>query len=909
MEESLPAILSVLAAVLVTIMAVWARRAHRRVGLGPAPRWHWRDLLGLSGAMVAGSALLAAGGLWQYWRRHAELDAPGRQVAFELLNWPYGWGAVFGAFALVSLCMVVVWLYRRELRAEAQLPIRCALAGLRVVVLLGLAAVLLGPALVAYDSRRIDAYTLVLLDDSASMAIEDRYRDAADADRVRAALSPAVPDLPITRLELVRRLLQSPMDDRLLRLSQRGNRVKVFGFADDCRLLATIPPLSEEGQHPLLPTPLTSPAGESTQSDAAAPLDHTPRPSNPPLHESEVLQLTGSGARTDLGQAVRTALGSLAGAPAAAIVVISDGGFNHGPPAEVVGEYARGHGVPVLALGVGDPAVPRNVRLTELIAPRSAFKKDPISVTVRLAATGLEGQTLEVELRRGTAGQGEPVEVVASERVTVGPQGDCPPVVFRYAVDEPGEYRFLVNVPLQEGETIAEDNARPFELQVLDDQLRVLVISGSPTWQYRYLVRLLERDATVNVSEWLQSADAAAVRSGDTVITELPTGREALMEYDAVVLMDPDPQPLDRDWQQTMETLVAEHGKGLMFAVGRKYTPRLMRDSANETLLKLLPIVVDAEADLLINQQGNFPPRPWPILIEPTAWDHPILSQQTDAAQTQQIWSELPGAYWFYPVRTSKPVATVLMRHSDPRYRNQYGAPVLMACQYYGSGRTAYLGFDSTWRWRQVGEQYFQRFWIQTLRFLAEGKLLGQTRRGLLLTEKDAYTLGETVGISARLLGPDYHPLEADTVAVQLRLADQPPKTVNLSAQPNRPGWFAGRWAPSEAGLYSLSIELPELQGGRAQTVQRDVRVEKPNVEVIAPQLHVAALQTLAVASGGEYFDVDGIDELIGRVEDRHEVLTVAAPPIELWDTPSLLLGLVVLLGVEWAIRKRLRLL
>ena len=107
----------------------------------------------------------------------------------EFARSPSGWGAVASVVVLLGLLYVVFFLYRREQRAGASMRRRMVLASLRALVILVLAAVWLEPVLATYIHRRVESYTLVLLDSSASMGLHDRYPNAADAHRIERALA------------------------------------------------------------------------------------------------------------------------------------------------------------------------------------------------------------------------------------------------------------------------------------------------------------------------------------------------------------------------------------------------------------------------------------------------------------------------------------------------------------------------------------------------------------------------------------------------------------------------------------------------------------------------------------------------------------------------------------------------
>ena len=81
--------------------------------------------------------------------------------------------------------------------------------------------------------------------------------------------------------------------------------------------------------------------------------------------------------------------------------------------------------------------------------------------------------------------------------------------------------------------------------------------------------------------------------------------------------------------------------------------------------------------------------------------------------------------YWSFPVTRARPGATVLARHGDPRMQNQYGRHVLLASQLYGPGRTVFIGFDSTYRWRYLAEDHFDGFWARLVDRVGRNQALG----------------------------------------------------------------------------------------------------------------------------------------------------------------------------------------
>ncbi len=48
-----------------------------------------------------------------------------------------------------------------------------------------------------------------------------------------------------------------------------------------------------------------------------------------------------------------------------------------------------------------------------------------------------------------------------------------------------------------------------------------------------------------------------------------------------------------------------------------------------------------------------------------------------------------------------------------------------MAMHRYGPGRTVFVAFDSTYRWRYLHEEYFDGFWARLIDRVGRGKALG----------------------------------------------------------------------------------------------------------------------------------------------------------------------------------------
>ena len=99
---------------------------------------------------------------------------------------------------------------------------------------------------------------------------------------------------------------------------------------------------------------------------------------------------------------------------------------------------------------------------------------------------------------------------------------------------------------------------------------------------------------------------------------------------------------------------------------------------------------------------------------------------------------------------------------------------VIFAFMNYGKGRTFFSAVDNTWRWRAgVDNLHFYRFWGQVCRFVAAGRLLGKTPRFTITSDKEVYSIGESVGVEAQVYDANMNPSVDETISVYHQVQEE----------------------------------------------------------------------------------------------------------------------------------------
>jgi hypothetical protein len=257
------------------------------------------------------------------------------------------------------------------------------------------------------------------------------------------------------------------------------------------------------------------------------------------LASSETTALTATDRRTNLGAALQAVRDRYRGRPVAGIVLLSDGGDN----GEVDAAVEAGAGPPVYAIGVGPRSVLRDREVVSTTATESVLADSLVDVGVSAVSHGYGKASFDLRLlengrlvdarRVAPAADGVPI----SETFHVSPSRDAPTV-------------YTVQVPAAPDEVAADNNVRSVLVPRSARARRVLLVEGAPGFEHSFLKRAwsgdrgLEIDSVVRKGRddggantyYVQAARARA----DSLTSGYPSKREALFDYDVVVMENVD---------------------------------------------------------------------------------------------------------------------------------------------------------------------------------------------------------------------------------------------------------------------------------------------------------------------------------------------------------------------------------
>ncbi len=836
-------------------------------------------------------------------------------------NWRLGFVAEYGNYVNLALLVVfgaMVYLVIRSYRREGDAPAgaKALLGGLRIAVCLLVLLVVFRPAVVLRFTRTLYSTVVVLLDDSRSMGFADRYSDAGLRSAMTGRFGLADDELEnLPRVEIARRYLG-------------GADGPLAGLAKDHPLVFLRFSTDRPGREAY-----TRPMGRLDRTAAAAP---TTRPADAVATPADVMgRLTAEGYETNIPAALRDAMDSVAGRRVAGIVVVSDGQMTTADAGGRLGDavaYARQRGMRLYPVLVGDETPPKNLAVTGLQAPREVRRGARTELTVVLAHRNLVGETVNVKLsRRPRDGEAWTDTGISKQVVLEAPAGGDAPglvgvagqagrgiqaVTLNVEPGEVGQFVYRAIVPPRPDERDPNDNAAEAPLKVSDEKIKVLVVSGDAGWEFRYVRNFLLRQPELyRVSVWQQNADPEVNQAASTGMRlnrlpqELPEligspGGKPHPGYDVVILYDPQPtvDGFDGEFIEMLRTFVERHGGGLCFIAGNKYSSAVLRSRGPyEPLAEMLPVTLGENTSDIVERIGRRRPQAWAAELTSYGADNPVTRFAGSAEETRRLWSAMPGLYWSHPVAKVKPLARTLAVTTNPSRRTADNRPEpLLAVQPFGSGRTLYVGFDSTWRWRYIRDGYYHRlFWSNVVQYLATL----QARQVVITAGGDRFSAGERVTIEVEAYDENYKPLDAETFDVQMidRNRDTT-RTLALDAVEDQPGRYKGTVRVTRTGTFTLTA-LADDPRAKDKVKTKTFRVELPRAEAARPEADAATMQNLA-GREDRFLRIHQAERLTGLIPADSKT-AVRQVPKELWSSNVTLLLIVLLLTGEWILRKK----
>ena len=607
-----------------------------------------------------------------------------------------------------------------------------------------------------------------------------------------------------------------------------------------------------------------------------------------PVAPSAIPQLEATGKGTRLAELLSEA-GRDAGANAA-IMVVSDGIAN--------GEGRIGGAapqIPVIAVGAGDSKGYIDLRLADVTAPEFGFRGREFKIDLVVQAYGLAGKSVPIYFNRGKS-------LVATKNIDIDRDAFEQRVTLSYTPKEIGAQSFSVNTPVLPGEAIADNNHKEFKVDVRRDKLRVLTLSGSPAWNYRFLRMALKQDPFIDLVSFVflrTPTDVVDVPDSQLSLIPFPIDEiflEEIKNFDVVFLDDFSYRSyfnvmyLDR-----VRDFVRDGGGLAMLGGARSFDSGGYADSA---LRDVLPVELDGKGRYQMDTRARG-------VLTPSGKAHPITRLVPDAQANEDAWKKLP------PLKSLNQILRArgeTLLQAAPEGASA-GQPLLTVGR-YGKGRTLALMSDDIWRWSfgavgaKESPQNHLKLVRHAVRWLAQEPMFEQVQ---IQPVSGVRAPGEKSEFIIRVLNDDYTP--AAHANVKVEVLGNEGEQIRLEAVEQAAGEYRAEFTPAKEGAYRIEAQA-DLGGKAIGRDNKNFTVAFPYAEAEDGRPRPELLKDIAEKSKGDFIPLAELDAAsLARAAAKLDRLApaeiVERREIPLWGTLTTFSVILVFLSLEWWFRRK----
>ena len=576
----------------------------------------------------------------------------------------------------------------------------------------------------------------------------------------------------------------------------------------------------------------------------------------------------------DLNAAIRKLTGK-----ASLALLLSDGTSISRRLSDDPSDGSPSKSLPVLTIPIGDVNNYRDILISAVKAPPVAFRGREVTIDATITSHGYKNVTVPVLLKDGA-------KLVTAKSVHFNKGSETVGVSFSFALTEPGTHTVSVSTPPQVGESITVNNSADLSVKVVKDKTRIVMVSGNPSPNYRFMRMALKNDPSVDLLSFV------ILRTPSNVIN-VPLQEQSLIPFPVDTLFSGELKDFDlvifdnlslhvylnqKHLEAIREFVRAGGGFALIGGPNLSDGKRI----GSTPLGEVLPIGLSQDEDY---SRGS----PSGVRLTSAGAVHPVTRLLADKKLNLKLWDEMPLLDGLNLLKVRDSGRVLLESAAFP------GHPVLTVGG-YGKGRVLTLATDFSWKWdagivARGGDNWaYLRFIERAVRWLTKDP--GLDPIAMTLPDKPEEGLDAEVKVS---VGEDYSgPARTGEPIFFSVFSPQGVKVPSQLKAGGAPGERIGSFRPEKRGPYRVRVET------RSGVLEETLVVGGQMEAVDAAPLH-DLLKSVSASTGGTLLPAG--DDLLKEIAPYMNKARKSFPEereVPLWSLPYTLAFVVAFLAVEW---------
>jgi len=553
-----------------------------------------------------------------------------------------------------------------------------------------------------------------------------------------------------------------------------------------------------------------------------------------------------------------------------AITLVTDGNYTTGRNPIYEAELL---GIPLYTVGIGDTNEQKDILVEKLMTNNIAYAETRVPVDATIKSSGYSGENVEVTLADGST-------IIDRKVLTLQTGTHEYPVKLFVEPKEEGTKKYIVSVSKLPGELTEKNNAHPFFMKILRSKLRVLLLAGAPNPDVPAVRQALAEDEHLTVRSLVQK-NASEFYEGRFNIT-------AVDSADCIVLVGFPSSATDGAIIKQTWDVVDRKKKPILFI-----NNKIISYTKLQTFEPILPFTwLNANTEEFLV---------FPSITERQK-NHPLITLEGNI--TAEGWQQLPPIYKTQTIFHAKPESDVL---AAVKLQNIVLAEPLVATRNINRQKSFAITGHGVWRWRLLAqgnsetEKFFPLLMSNAVRWLTTKE---EDKNVRITPVKETFTTAEPVEFTGQVYDDQLKPVSDAEVIVEISKGKE---NFHIALSSVGSGLYEGSLDGIGEGDYTFSAKAT-TDGRLLGEDKGRFSVGQMNVEFLETKMNKPLLEQLAYRTGGRYYNVEEAGKIANDLNKDVKFSPkeiIQTNEIELWNWRYLAAAIILLLGIEWFMRKR----
>ncbi|MCD6374411.1 MAG: VWA domain-containing protein [Caldisericaceae bacterium] len=522
----------------------------------------------------------------------------------------------------------------------------------------------------------------------------------------------------------------------------------------------------------------------------------------------------------------------------------------------------------IFTIPVGKMQSPVDLFISDVQAPNTIYQNEMTEVKVVVGAQNLQKNiSLKLKIK-------DKNKLLGQQTIKLVKGGGEFSVTFKYRLANQGLHHLTAELQALEEESNVENNQFHFVQEVLKARKLVALFSAYPNFDVKFLKLAIKKFPRFNALTFVENNRGQFLIKDDL---------NKLDSTDVWLFVDFPGLKTSSQVLQRLRTSWEKNHQNVFLMLGPRF---------NATKLQQI-----STKFLRITRTGNRMAKELMPVVNTLPQAAAFVKIFDDQVVNQQFWSLAPPLQTYY---LNLPAANdnLMLVQSSVKGRM---VPLLFLSE--KQLKTIVLNGMGFWRWHfllQPNERLDQGYTILVEKLLS---WLGQRtpfKPVALFVDKKSANIGQPVKIEVRVLDTRLQTVENSSVIINIKKGQQ---SFSLPIQKEKAGLFKTQFTPVRAGDFKLLAQA--FQNGQLWGVDStQIMVIPVNKELIHLNPDTLFLKKLAEFNQGEMIPLDSLYHLTdifrGQKQYFHQ-----EKEIEIWYKVGLLILILILITLEWSLRKK----